>query len=84
MTYFHCPRRQENFNQISSKGRVFNKKSSGIKTIKNNDDKVMITAIMIKAILVTMYKHNNTNDINNDNFLKKLIYQVLLCREHIS
>ena len=44
----------------------------------------MITTIMIKAILVTMYKHNNTNDINNDNFLKKLIYQVLLCREHIS
>ena len=37
--------------------------------IKIINNKIIIATIMIIAIiLVTMQKHNHTNDINNDNF----------------
>ena len=39
---------------------------------------MIIATIMITVILVTAWKHNHTNDIDNNVFLKNLVFQVLL------
>ena len=41
--------------------------SSDIDNNKIINIKIIIAKIMILVILVTMQKHNHTNDINNDN-----------------
>ena len=62
MSYFHCgPSRQEKFTQIRS--------AAVLKIIKITNDKIITATIkIIVIILVTMQKHNHTNDINNDAF----------------
>ena len=42
------------------------------------NNKMIIATIMITVILVTAWKHNRTNDIDNNVFLKNLAFQVLL------
>ena len=50
-----------------------------LKIIKINDKIIIATIKITVIILVTMQKHNHTNDINNEiHFLKNLRHQVLL------